>query len=370
MKSFLKMIFQILRRFDLILYYRYYRRTHAVVENQVLFYSESREDLSGNFYYIYEAIKNDYLVKTVLKGSTLTKKQRAYLMATSHYILVDDFAPAIYPIPLRKQTRLIQVWHALGAFKTVGFARRNNKDRFSMTHRNYTDAIVSSPSIINDYAKAYRMDPKKIQALGIPRTDVFFDEAYKEKTRDELYERYPMLKEKKVILFAPTFRGGNIHNAYYDYDQINFEGLKEELGDDYFCIIKMHPFIKQNVPCSLDPSFYLDLSKEREINDLLFITDILITDYSSVIFEASLLKIPTLFFAYDLEEYITQRDFFYSYDHYTYGPVVKNQEELIQAIQNCTIDEKKLNDFIKTFTISCDGHSTQRFIETLLRRKL
>ena len=176
-------------------------------------------------------------------------------------------------------------------------------------------------------------------------------------------------KGKKVILFAPTFRGNDIHKAYYDFSQIHFSSLQQSLGEDYVCIIKLHPFIKNKYQETLDPQFYIDLTSMREINDLLFITDILITDYSSVIFEASLLDIQTIFFAYDLQEYIQARDFFYPYEEYTYGPVVKNQKELEKAILNPNDYSQKKEKFQKKFMSSCDGKSTKRFVEQLLGGK-
>lgn len=370
MKSMIKTILQVIRRLDYIILYRYYCLLYKEDKNSVLFLSDSRETLTGNFYYIHEKIKEDYKIRTHFYKSTQVKHNKKAIckdMAVSKYILVDDFYPLIYPIPLRKSTKLIQVWHALGAFKTVGFARKGNKDKYSMTHRNYTDAIVSSDCIRKDYAKAFRMNVKDIHSIGIPRTDVFFDEEYKEKTRERLYNKYPLLKDKKVILFAPTFRGNNIHNAYYDYDKLSFETFKNELQEQYVCIFKMHPFVKNKPLENLDSDFYLDLTDEREINDLLFITDILITDYSSVIFEAALLNIKTIFFAYDLNEYISNRDFFYSYETYTYGSVVKNENELFDAIRYGENDALKLNEFKNKFISSCDGCSTERFINVLLK---
>lgn len=99
-------------------------------------------------------------------------------MATSHYIIIDVFLFLYLSDTVKKKTKLIQVWHAMGAFKTVGFARKGNHDRFSMTHRNYTDTIVSAPSIRKDYAKAFRMDMKNVHSIGIPRTDIFFNQDY------------------------------------------------------------------------------------------------------------------------------------------------------------------------------------------------
>ena len=370
MKSFIKMILQVLYRMDYILLYVFFRSIYKIKNNQILFLSDSRDTMSGNFYYIEKSLDDSYIIKKHLYASSkIPHNKRAICkdMATSHYILVDDFYPIIYPIPLNKKTKLIQVWHAMGAFKTVGFARKQNTDKFSMTHRNYTDVIVSSPAIRKDWAEAFRMKIKNVHSIGIPRTDIFFDEEYKTNKIKEIYQIYPQLKNKKVILFAPTFRGNNINNAYYDFEQIDFKAIKDGLSDEYFFIIKMHPFIQNTYSDKLDESFYLDLSHEREINDLLFVTDILITDYSSVIFEASLLNIKTIFFAYDLDEYIASRDFFYPFVDYTYGPVVSKKSDLIDVIKSVQIDEVKLLEFKNKFTISCDGHSTKRFIDLLLK---
>lgn len=366
------MILQVIRRLDYIVLYIFYCMRFRLNKKQITFLSDSRGDMSGNFAFIENALDNTYIVKKHLYVSSSVKHDKKAIckdIAMSKYILVDDFYPLIYPIPLRKQTKLIQVWHAVGAFKTVGFARKQNHDRFSMTHRNYTDAIVSSESIRKDYAKAFRMDIQNVHSYGIPRTDIFFDSTYKMKIREDLYQKYPLLKNKKVILFAPTFRGNDIHQGFYDFQHIHFSSLQKALGDEYVLILKLHPYIKNKCQEILDEHFFMNLTSLREINDLLFVTDILITDYSSVIFEASLLDIQTIFFAYDLEEYIQQRDFFYPYENYTYGPVVKNQKELVNAILSPQDFSDKKKEFQKQFMEACDGKSSQRFVNLLLREE-
>ena len=96
------------------------------------------------------------------------------------------------------------------------------------------------------------------------------------------------------------------------------------------------------------------------------ITDVLITDYSSVIFEAALLPIKTIFFTYDLQDYMASRDFFYPFYKYTYGPVVNNEQDLIKAIKEGTIDEEKRREFVSYFMSACDGNATRRFVNTVL----
>lgn len=364
---------QILRGRDYIFYYLFYRIRHKLISNQILMLSESREELSGNLKFIDEAIdKTKFTVIYSLRKSIEQKrnkdekKELCKLLATSKYILVDDFIPTMYPIPLSRKTKFIQVWHAMGAFKTVGFSRLGKPggpSPRSLSHKNYTDTIVSSESIRKDYAEAFGISIDKVHALGVPRTDVFFDENYKSQIRAELYLKYPQLEGKKVILFAPTFRGNGVKTAHYDYSWLSFSKIEKELGSDYFFISKMHPFVKNKPDISLDNSFFLDLSNEREINDLLFITDVLITDYSSVIFEASLLNIRTIFFVPDYEKYVYSRDFYYPYEEYTYGTVVYNDDDLISAIVNSKNDEKKLESFKEKFCSACDGNSAKKFVE-------
>ena len=363
---------QKLRKIDYIILYRFFCLTKKMDRRQVLMLSESRDKLSGNLKFIDQKIdKNKYIVTYFLKKSIMSKNsftEKVKLckqMAISKYILVDDFIPLMYPIPLRKETKFIQVWHAMGAFKKVGFSRLGKvggPSPRSLTHRNYTDTIVSSEEIRDNYAEAFGISIEKVHAIGIPRTDIFFDEVYKEEIRGKFYKKYPKLKGKKVILFAPTFRGNGVKTAHYDYSWIDFKSLEENLGEKYVFIVKMHPCIKEWPKDEICSEFFVDFSEEREINDLLFITDCLITDYSSVIFEASLLDIKTIFFAPDLEEYMRDRDFYYPYEEYTYGPIVKNTDELIQAIRAEKIDKEKLEVFKAKFCGSCDGNSTERFV--------
>ena len=256
----------------------------------------------------------------------------------------------------------------MGAFKTVGFSRLGKPggpNPRSISHRNYTDAITSAAGICCNYAEAFNMPEKDVHATGIPRTDIFFDPEYIKETKARLYAKYPRLKGKKVVMFAPTFRGNGQNSAYYNFDWIDFAELQESLGEDVQFIIKLHPFIKNIDSVPKDNEFFLDLTSEREINDLLFITDVLITDYSSVIFEASLLNINTIFYAPDLEEYTESRDFYYPFNRYTFGKIAKDMPQLIDAIQHPENDEEKLQEFKEHFCGACDGHATKRFVDML-----
>ena len=375
MKSFIKIFLQKIKQIFNIILYKIICIFTKLDNNNVLFLSSSRNTLTGNFEFVNNEIKKrkKYKINCILKSSLKERyslKQKInliYLISVSKYIFLDDFYPLIYALKLRKGTNLIQLWHAMGAFKRVGYSRMNKDGSpaaVSLTHKNYTGTIVSSEFIRKNYAEAFGISIDKVHALGIPRTDIFFDKKYEVNIKKKLYDKYSCLKNKKVILIAPTFRGTGQNVAYYNFDWIDLKKFKEEFKDKYVCIFKLHPFIK-NVPDYdfENDDFYLDLSCEREINDLLFVTDILITDYSSVIFEYSFFKRPVVFYMPDLDDYKNSRDFYYPLDYYTYGPVATNFDELLKYVKEEKIDNKKIEKFNDMFCSSCDGNSTKRVVD-------
>lgn len=367
---------QKLRRLDYIIYYKYFCQKKKPEEKTVLMASDSRESLGSNLEFLdVELKKRNYKVVYFLKKSLKekkTKKEKKMLckmMAESQYILLDDFYPIIYAMPIRKETKIIQVWHALGAFKTVGFSRvgkPGGPNPRSLSHRNYSATITSSEFIRKDYAEAFGISVDKVYATGIPRTDSLFDDEYKSYIRKRLYEKYPQLKDKKVILFAPTFRGNGQKTAYYNFEWIDFKKMKEEFGKECCFIIKLHPFVHNVESIPEDDNFFLNMTQERDINDLLLVTDILITDYSSVIFEAALLNIDTIFYVPDIEEYTASRDFYYPFEEYMFGQLAKTKEELIEAIKVPQNNREKKDMFKKKFCDACDGKSTKRVVDELM----
>lgn len=353
-----------------------------VDEKKVLFASDSRTELSGNFKFVYdEMIRRDLPLKYrfMLKSSIQEKKslkeliQLAYELATSKTILLDDFYPMVYPLKIRKKAELVQLWHAVGAFKTFGYSRIGRPGGPSLkskNHRNYTKAIVSSKNVAKHYAEGFGIDKDFVVSTGIPRTDIFFDKEYQEQVRNDLYEQYPFMKEKKVIMFAPTFRGNGQSSAHYPMEVLNLERLYHELKDEYIFIFKIHPFVKNDFSIPYEYSdFFYDFSEYREINDLLFVTDLLITDYSSVCFEYALLNKPMLFFAYDIEQYVQKRDFYYNFRSFIPGPLVKNTQQIIEKIQTQDYKMEKIEPFIKYFFDDFDGKSSARVVDQIILAK-
>src|SRR5690606_24242234 len=136
----------------------------------------------------------------------------------------------------------------------------------SLAHRNYTDATVSSEQIRRDYAEAYRIDVEKVHPLGVPRTDVFFDDERVRRTASELRTRYGIRPHQRIALFAPTFRGNGQLTATYDVDSVPWERLAADLGDDWVVMVKMHPFVAPLEVQRPHVTGVVDVSGERELN--------------------------------------------------------------------------------------------------------
>jgi len=151
-------------------------------------------------------------------------------------------------------------------------------------------------------------------------------------------------------------------------DLFNLKQIHEAIGGEYAVIVKHHPFVTEKMKIPQEyKNFIMDLSKNSEINDLLFISDLVITDYSSVIFESSLLNVPMLFYAYDLEEYIDSRDFYYEFETFVPGKIVFNQEQVINAILNEDFEMEKISKFKNRFFDDLDGRSTERVVDMIYK---
>lgn len=359
------------------IYYKKYWKM-PVKMNRVTFISGRRSELSGNEKFVYDKLKDikgidfQFLMFSSAKGHYNIENIKRFfeLYTTSRVVIVDDYFRMLNIVPKKDDVKLFQLWHACGAFKTFGFTRIGKDGgprQWAKNHRMYDYAVVSSKNIAKHYAEGFGIPDSCILPSGVPRTDIFCDNGYKEKTRAAFFEKYPQLKNKKIILFAPTFRGKGQMSAYYPTDEFNPNEICSALGDEYAIIIKLHPFCKEKY--RIEEKYkdrIIDLSNADELNDLLFVTDLLITDYSSVVFEASLLDIPMLFYAFDLDEYIENRDFYYDFKEFIPGKTVFLQDELIKAVQSNDFESEQVEKFKHKFFDDIDGQSSQRVANKII----
>ena len=279
-------------------------------------------------------------------------------------------------VEVRDESKVIQLWHGCGVFKKLDFSLRPKHKRSKVKfprHTNYT--CVAVPSLEQKWVFEEFMNISKdsdiIQPLGISYTDVYFDEDYRKRAYEKLYSAIPEAREKKVILYAPTYRGKLLKRRIPD--RLDIDVLAQDLKDDYILIIKHHRTGegKQKIPKEHRDSFAYDFTRSHkagmEINEFMMVADIMITDYSSVAFEYALLERPLIFFAYDLDEYLDERGLYYEFDEITPGPIVTTNSEIVDYIKSIELgfDADKIVNFKKKYLSACDGQSTERVLKLL-----
>ena len=201
----------------------------------------------------------------------------------------------------------------------------------------------------------------------MPRLDDFLNQEKMEKEQKCFYEKYPKCKEKKIILFAPTYRGKGQKEAYYPYEWLDLKQIKELCGDEYVFLVKMHPFIGEKIIIPEDCDEYIfDVSSEQDINSLYYVTDLLITDYSSNYYEYALLRKPVVFFVPDRELYEVARGIHKEVKETAPGKVCDTFEEMIEAIKNKDFEIEKMHRFAKENFANYDGVASDKVIDEIL----
>lgn len=293
--------------------------------------------------------------------------KKSYDLARSAYILQDNiFLPMAY-IRFSKKVKVVQLWHGTGTIKKFGQSVNEGRLRKLEAGANstITHLIVNSKDTKELYQEAFGISSEKIYLLGLPRTDLLFSLQKKEQYREEFYQEYPGFKGKKIILYAPTFRDKEVKEPKIEMDITKFlSGLPEE----YILILKLHPFVASGFRWEEDKfcGRVWNLSEYNNLTRLLVVSDILITDYSSIIFEYCVLEKPMVFFAYDLEDFSENgRGFYYNYQEYVPGPVCTTTEEMVEIIKNKKYSLEKVNYFKNKSYEYLDGKANRRLYDTI-----
>ncbi|PTY80826.1 CDP-glycerol--glycerophosphate glycerophosphotransferase [Heyndrickxia sporothermodurans] len=305
----------------------------------------------------------------------LTEIKSIYHLATSKFIIIDNYYGFLSCIQLKKEVECIQVWHAAGAIKKFGLQDqatflRSKKDlnRFLHVYKQFDKIVVGSEKMANIFKEAFSVSENQMLKTGVPRTDLFFNVLEMNRIRSKLLNANPFLRNKKVILYAPTFRDGQLDTHKLTLD---LRLVYERLGNEYVVLLRLHPAIKNIISYEgTFPGFVFDYSSYVDINELLIITDILISDYSSVPFEFALLNRPMIFFAYDLESYQQNRGLWESYEEMVPGPVAKDTSEVIKWIKSNSVDYQKIREFSLKWNEFSHGSSSQKLVKYLCDKEI
>ncbi|MCL2324115.1 MAG: CDP-glycerol glycerophosphotransferase family protein [Actinomycetia bacterium] len=362
--------------------YRVAYRSSRHDGTRLMLLSETKNRISGNLLALdlrlrerglEESHKIVHRFQETLRSSPFTQAwswfRLVILLARQDVIFIDDYAPIFNQITLGAHTLLCQVWHAGVGFKAVGYARfgkEGSPQALRSSHRHYDRVVVGSTALIEVYQEVFALPAERFLATGLPRIDLFLAPDATQRAQEQLFSHRPGIRDKRRILFAPTYRGTGQAQAFYPYEELDFAKIAKLCGDDTVFLIKMHPFITQH-PVIL-PEYadrIIDVSG-FDVNELLLCADFLVTDYSSVIYEYSLLDRPMCFFAFDLESYEGARGFHWDYEQIAPGPVCRSFDELLDALQAPDHSQGKREAFRKLGFDHQDCHNADRLIDAVI----
>lgn len=330
----------------------------------VEYLKEKKEGYS--FFYLKKSERNR--VKNIhnLQGKLVFFIIKPYHLATSEFVMMDNvFLPMAY-IKFRRRVRILQLWHGTGTIKKFGQDVNTGrlKKLEKMANSRITHLIVNSEKTKKLYAHVFGIEEEKVFVYGLPRTDLFFDNDKINERKQRFFKQYPMLQGKKLVLYVPTFRDQEYLHPKLALDT---EVFCKEMQEEYVLLLRVHPFVAEALEKSQEIKTYdlekqvISMSSYPDISTLLLVSDFVITDYSSVIFEYCLMRRPIVFYAYDLEQFSDfGRGFYESYEEYVPGPVTRDTKSLVELLKKNHFDIDRMEAFRRESYRYLDGKSAER----------
>lgn len=335
-------------------------------KKKIVFISRQSNEVNNDFRLLGEKIEKYgfqvvYLCRTLdggVNSSILTKLKygfhmftQMYHLATSKVCVLDSYSPVVSVLNHKKDLKIVQIWHSVGKLKKFGWQIIGMDEGSSPTiakvmkmHKNYDVIYCAGEAYKKVLMEGFNADSSKFRIFTLPRVDLLRDEEYISKTKSLIYDKYPFLKEKETVLYAPTFRK-------------NEEGFNESFRElvDYFdfdkynLVVKLHPLSKTTVK---DSRVIVD--KDFSTFQMLTCADKFISDYSCMIYEAGIKGIPLYFYNYDMDIYSKKRGLAIDYEILP-GYKEQTAQKLVEAMEK-NYDYNYLNGFINSIiddTVDC-----------------
>lgn len=293
---------------------------------------------------------------------------KAYHLATSKYVFMNDNFMPLAKLKFRSSTVITQLWHAEGAFKKFGF-HIDQPDEVRQFEREgnkkLSYVVCSSEQVADIYAEAFDVPKEKVLPLGAPRTDKFFKSINENRLREDFDRQYPECKDKKLVLYAPTFRDNRAEDEKI-LDNIDADDFNERFPDSRL-LVRLHPQVHT---ASAQMSGATDVSDYPDVSKLMRLADVLITDYSSICMDFALLEKPVYFYAFDLEQYTRDRAFYFDYESYVPGPVARDFQTLLNLMGTkiSATYEKRRYDFNQRNFGTPDGKAAKRVVDRIIKK--
>lgn len=336
-----------------------------IVKGKILFADAHHEHITGSMSAIWEKLlKEGYDVKDFCVDlqampigktiSYMTQFMREY--ATAEYVFISSYFLPVSSCKKRSGTTVVQLWHSGGLMKKMGY---DAADDIPVYYRgnptaNYDFVTVSADVCIPVWEQALRLPAGTAVATGLARTDIYFDKKWNQANIQTFYRKYPQAKGRKVCVYAPSFEG----NASHPFNRGLTSGILDvmkKLEPEWFFIVKLHPHMEHAYP-----EYRCGMCTE----ELFAAADLLITDYSSVVFDYLIYRKPFLLYAPDLEEYKRERGFYLEYESLP-APVVTSASglEAVMREQAWLQYEERLESCYQTYMGACDGHAAERILQ-------
>jgi CDP-glycerol glycerophosphotransferase len=366
------------------------------VDNKVIFFESSvGRNYSSNPKYLYEemvkqGLDNEYkciwsLDDTSIKipGNSIkvkrTRLKYFYYLAIAKIWVCDTRQPSF--LVKRINTTYIQLWHGtplkklamdMDVLKSSDGMELVEYKRLFKKNTETWDYLISQSDYTTEKFRSSFDFKKIILNIGFPRNDILVKKNNK-KYIDSIKIRYNIPLDKKVILYAPTWRDDEFYkNGIYKFSsQIDFELLKKELSDTHVILVKLHYLVEDTIEWSNYQGFVYKFDRSWDIQELYLISDVLLTDYSSVMFDYSILKRPMIIYAYDYKNYRDNlRGFYFNIYKEFPGPIVENTQDLLNSIKTYQYKdyEEKYKEFVDKFTSYDDGNASSKIVDLIIEK--
>ena len=287
--------------------------------------------------------------------------RQLYCIATSRAVVLDSYCIVVGLLAGRLRVPVVQLWHAMGNMKCFGYTslgggegRSPETARLLGMHKGYTSVVISSMDFVDDFAAGFGVSPDIVYESPLPKADLLLDADVAARERARICERYPELAAKKNIVYAPTFRREPAPN-----EAEAMAALLAAVDFDCYNLVYMaHPVSAQRIDDPRVLSGY-----DRSLN-MLYVADYVVSDYSTVIYEAGLLHVPVYLYAYDWDSYSERRALNIDIEHDVPALFTADARELMDAIERDEFDADAYQRFMaRNVAVPAQGTCTQRVVE-------
>lgn len=353
----------------------FFIKLFPINKNKVTFISRQSNEVSLDFRMIADELRKQnnnvkivFMCKKLENG--LLKKigycfhmvKQMYNIATSKVVILDSYCIPVCILKQKKKLVVIQIWHALGSLKKFGYSSLDKKDgrdskiaKAMKMHCNYTYILTSSAFSKQFFKEAFNAKDEQMLVMNLPRVDFLKSKKEQEKMQLRFLKIYPETNNKKKnILYCPTNRKGK---------KIPLENMVKDIPfDKYNFIAKLHDGTE---------IIYIDgktIQKNSNFTgmELLHIADYIITDYSAIVYEASITQKPIYFYTYDYDDYQINRGTYIDYMSEMPGPICKDFKQIMKLIEENEFDKIKEEKFCQKYIENINENATKKLAELVL----